>query len=667
MARKKKKHQGDPTDGILDSSSEGGAGDAAEGGSTGCPHQRNSVGLRRLRQQLLRNPGRLDVCDDCESIEAQPETWVCLQCGHRGCGGTAKHGRQHSETPHSDSHALALSGDTSKLWCFVCDSAVEANSQVTQIVQNLRKKIAAASKKAGKVIAAKEEEEEEESWSGCRDDAAGKGTKEPEEKGSCSGSWTAVKGLSNLGNTCYFNAVLQGLGQTPLLQALLAKRCASKIQCTFDPTAPEPTESESPPPPPLGPLDVELSGPGQLTSALATFLQEFRQGNPHPRSLFSRVCQVAPHFRGHQQHDSHELLRHLLEGVRTEEVKRQKQAVLQAFGLNSKVDPNKVEPDTKAKIQAYKKAVARTPLDEIFGGVLLSTIVCQQCGKVSRREEPFQDLSLPIPEEKTPRGSGGGAHATPRGCKGARRKALEGGSSAKAAAAGTTTAAATPGREALSGGGTDPTEADEEDNGSPADEEQLAAQMSSLRLQEPAVPCSPSPSSAAKEGPAEGTLEACLRSFTAPELLAGANGLHCEGCQESRAAASLQLQVWEAPRVLTLHLKRFQQGATLRKVQRHVPFPIELDLSPYCCRHHRGEGQEQDTIAQTPVPGSYILYGVVEHAGRMTGGHYTAYVRGAGGSWFHASDSRVVSVTQQKVLASQAYLLFYCRADTLQE
>lgn len=652
MARKKKKHQGDPTDGILDSSSEEGAGDVAEGGSSGCAHLRNSVGLRRLRQQLLRNPGRLDVCDDCEGVEAQPETWVCLQCGHRGCGGTARHGRQHSETPHSDSHALALSGDTTKLWCFVCDGEVEPTPQVTQIVQNLRKKIAAASKRAGKATAAKEEGAEEP-WTGCSDDTgAGKDAKEPEEKVSCSGSWTAVKGLSNLGNTCYFNAVLQGLGQTPLLQSLLAKRCASKIQCTFDPNTPEPTESESPPPP-LGPLDVELCGPGQLTSALASFLQDFRQGNPHPRGLFSRVCQVAPHFRGHQQHDSHELLRHLLEGVRTEEVKRQKQAVLQAFGLNSKVDPNKVEPDTKAKIQAYKKAVARTPLDEIFGGVLLSTIVCQQCGKVSRREEPFQDLSLPIPEEKTPRG---GAHTTPRGCKGARRKVLEGGSSSGKAAA------ATPSREALSGGGTDPTEADEEDNGSPADEE-LAGHMSSLRLQEPASPSpSSSSSAAAREGPAEGTLEACLRSFTAPELLAGANGLHCEGCQESRAAASLQLQVWQAPRVLTLHLKRFQQGATLRKVQKHVPFPIQLDLAPYCCSR---EGE--DTATQASVPTSYTLYGVVEHAGRMTGGHYTAYVRGAGGSWFHASDSRVVSVTQQKVLASQAYLLFYCRADALQE
>ncbi|KAL1435991.1 hypothetical protein MTO96_010750 [Rhipicephalus appendiculatus] len=563
MVRKKKKHQEDPADDILDSSSDE-VGDAAEGGSTTCSHQRSSVGLRRLRQQVLRNPVRLDVCDDCEAGEAQPETWLCLQCGHRGCGGTAKHGVRHSETPHSDSHAIALSGQTLQLWCFPCNNWVEANPQVTQIIQNLKKKMASSSKKA-KATAVQAEGEEPAAETNCVD--AGSGDVKEQ----------------------------RGLGQTPLLQPLLAKRCASKLQCTFDPVS----TVEGSETPELGSLNVELPGPGPLTSALALFLQELRMGSPHPRALFSKVCQVAPHFRGHQQHDSHELLRHLLEGVRAEEVKRQKQAVLQAFGLSSKVDPNKVEPDTKAKIQAYKKAVARTPLDDIFGGILLSTIVCQQCGKVSRREEPFQDLSLPIPEEKPPRGSSG-AHSTPRG-RGARRKALEGGSSA---------ATKTPNREALT----------------------------------------------VTKGPAEGSLEASLRSFTAPELLAGANGLHCEGCKSARAAASLQLQVFEAPRVLTLHLKRFQQGATLRKVQKHVPFPVELDLTPFCCRD-----------AEMKAPATYILYGVVEHAGRMTGGHYTAYVRGAGGSWFHASDSRVVPTTQQKVLASQAYLLFYCRADTLQE
>lgn len=68
-------------------------------------------------------------------------------------------------------------------------------------------------------------------------------------------------------------------------------------------------------------------------------------------------------------------------------------------------------------------------------------------------------------------------------------------------------------------------------------------------------------------------------------------------------------------------------------------------------------------LFQAKGPTNYNLYGVVEHEGRMTSGHYTACVRGAGG-WFHVSDRTVVPAVQRRVLSSQAYLLFYCRSDT---
>ena len=108
----------------------------------------------------------------------------------------------------------------------------------------------------------------------------------------------------------------------------------------------------------------------------------------------------------------------------------------------------------------------------------------------------------------------------------------------------------------------------------------------------------------------------------------------------------------------------------------------------------------------------YSLYGVVEHSGRLTGGHYTAYVKvrpnstrhkyflqqldltGAKvsaalmklaeenssqnsnattpttpeelpsaqpGKWYYISDSRVSESSESSVLRCQAYLLFYER------
>lgn len=68
---------------------------------------------------------------------------------------------------------------------------------------------------------------------------------------------------------------------------------------------------------------------------------------------------------------------------------------------------------------------------------------------------------------------------------------------------------------------------------------------------------------------------------------------------------------------------------------------------------------------------NYRLVGVVEHSGTMRGGHYIAYVRGGNRKrssgeaekdasvWYYASDAMVKEVTLDRVLGSEAYILFY--------
>ena len=47
--------------------------------------------------------------------------------------------------------------------------------------------------------------------------------------------------------------------------------------------------------------------------------------------------------------------------------------------------------------------------------------------------------------------------------------------------------------------------------------------------------------------------------------------------------ASKQMLLWKPPSILTLHLKRFEQvGRGLRKVNKFIEFPMNLDLSPFC-------------------------------------------------------------------------------------
>ena len=61
-------------------------------------------------------------------------------------------------------------------------------------------------------------------------------------------------------------------------------------------------------------------------------------------------------------------------------------------------------------------------------------------------------------------------------------------------------------------------------------------------------------------------------------------------------------------------------GTSLRKINKHVEFPLLLDLAPFCSSSCQTIQSGQDKVL-------YSLYGVVEHSGRMSGGHYVAFVK----------------------------------------
>lgn len=143
------------------------------------------------------------------------------------------------------------------------------------------------------------------------------------------------------------------------------------------------------------------------------------------------------------------------------------------------------------------------------------------------------------------------------------------------------------------------------------------------------------------------SLEKCLEKFTAIELLN--EKLSCDTCtsklnkiskhaplSKSSTTKSTksppvstrvlkQYLICELPAVLTIHLKRFQQhGMRLEKCNKHVNFPLILDVSPYtsqmCVNIFKSLSSDSSSA-------KYCLYGLVEHSGRLNSGHYTAYVK----------------------------------------
>lgn len=154
-----------------------------------------------------------------------------------------------------------------------------------------------------------------------------------------------VRGMPNLGNTCFFNSVMQNL---------LAMR---------------------------GYL-VDINGSfGPLTLALKELFTTSRDcdGDLDPSTLFECICDKAAQFRGFEQQDSHELLRYLLDCLNSEEHMARKSIV--CSGASSS---------------------GVTVVDAVFGGQLTSSVSCMECGHTSVVNEVFLDLSLPVPLKKPP-------------------------------------------------------------------------------------------------------------------------------------------------------------------------------------------------------------------------------------------------------------------------
>ena len=114
----------------------------------------------------------------------------------------------------------------------------------------------------------------------------------------------------------------------------------------------------------------------------------------------------------------------------------------------------------------------------------------------------------------------------------------------------------------------------------------------------------------------------CLDKFIEREQMPPLEEWYCPKCKQHNAPLK-KFDLWSAPDVLIIHLKRFQYtGGTFPmrdKISDHVEFPIEnLDLRDYV----KSPSSNCDEVQ--PV---YDLYAVSEHMGGMGGGHYTATVQ----------------------------------------
>ncbi|XP_022923388.1 ubiquitin carboxyl-terminal hydrolase 20-like isoform X1 [Cucurbita moschata] len=151
------------------------------------------------------------------------------------------------------------------------------------------------------------------------------------------------------------------------------------------------------------------------------------------------------------------------------------------------------------------------------------------------------------------------------------------------------------------------------------------------------------------------SLSSALESFTRVEKIGDPETkFKCENCKEE-VLVEKQLKLEKIPLVTTFHLKRFKADSSfVEKIEKHLEFPLELDLQPYSVRGRDAE-----------VELKYELYAIVEHTGfSSTSGHYFSFVRSSPDTWHRMDDSMVTPVSEDYVLSREAYILLYKRKGT---
>ncbi|KAL1188764.1 Ubiquitin carboxyl-terminal hydrolase 2 [Cardamine amara subsp. amara] len=280
--------------------------------------------------------------------------WLCLDCGCYVCGcvglptGAQSHVVKHIR---STRHRLVIQWENPRLrWCFPCHSLLpvekEENGEKRDVLLEVVKLI------KGRSLNNLASSDIEEQFSG-----SGSITSDIKSEGAVTGGIEArdgyvVRGLVNLGNTCFFNSIMQNLLSLDLLRDHFLKEDGSVVG---------------------GPLACSLKKLFTETKPEAGLKSVI-----NPRVFFGSFCTKAPQFRGYDQHDSHELLRCLLDSLSTEE-----SALRKKRGVS--------DNDEKS-----------TLIDSVFRGETSSIVSCIECGHSSKVYEPFLDLSLPVPFKKTP-------------------------------------------------------------------------------------------------------------------------------------------------------------------------------------------------------------------------------------------------------------------------
>ncbi|GFQ66870.1 ubiquitin carboxyl-terminal hydrolase 22 [Trichonephila clavata] len=257
---------------------------------------------------------------------------ACLKCAYFGCFDYG-HIQEHA---YNSNHDIAVDVNNGNIFCLKCGDYIYVED-FEDIAQYFKKQ-------AGRItgcdsyIPWKPNLDEVSAIKACG------GIKKITDN-----SWIGLRGLVNLGNTCFMNCIVQVLVHTPVLRDYFL---SDKHIC------------------------LKANPNTCVACEMFKIFQEFFSGNPEPyvpSELVYLIWQRAKHMIGSDQQDAHEFLVAILDAIH-------------AHSKSGESDDKLYDP------------LCDCIVHKAFTGCYHSVLFCQQCNRVGTKNEYFFELSLDLGE-----------------------------------------------------------------------------------------------------------------------------------------------------------------------------------------------------------------------------------------------------------------------------